>query len=293
MESYGQFVEKAAVLIEALPYIQDFRGATVVIKFGGSVMEDPETMAGALRDIVFMEVVGMKPVIVHGGGKAISGRLKELGIPTRFVHGLRYTCERTIGVVDEVLHGRVNPELVRILREFGGRAEGVSGKDVLRAQRLRARDPVSGIEEDIGFVGDVAAVDVASIRDFCARDIVPVVTPMGADQTGAAYNINADSSACRIAEALAARKLIFISDVPGLLRDPADESSRISTVAMGDVDRLAAEGVISGGMLPKVRSAVAALEAGVQKVHMIDGRIRHSLLLEIFTDAGVGTQIVH
>ena len=291
MEAYQEYIRKAAVLIEALPYMQSFRDAIVVVKFGGSVMEDRNAEESALRDIAFMECVGMKPVLVHGGGKEISARLKELGIPTRFVKGLRYTCERTIEVVDDVLHRQINARLVEAMGKYGARAYPLSGKRVLRAERL-TKD-ADGQPADLGFVGEVVAVDPAPIRAVLAADQVPVITPLASGADGQTYNINADVSACNIAEALRARKLVFLSDVPGLLRDPKDERSVISTLPMAEVDELIAANVISGGMLPKIRSAMAALRAGTNKVHMIDARVPHSLLLEIFTDQGVGTQIVH
>jgi len=287
-----QYIAKAAVLIEALPYIQRFRGAVVVVKIGGSTMEDRETSESALRDIVFMESVGMKPVIVHGGGKDISARLAELGVPTRFVNGLRYTCDRSIEVVDEVLHERVNPRLVKTIQEYGGHAERLSGKDVLTAQVMKSADPVTGEELDLGHVGEVVSVDPTPILKMLESDCVPVITPLGLDANGQVLNINADISACRIAEALQARKLVFVSDVPGILADRDDEESVISTIRVEEVDDYISSGVISGGMVPKIQSAVAALHAGTNKVHLIDGRLQHSLLLEIFTDEGVGTQII-
>lgn len=283
-----QLIEKAGVLIEALPYIQQFRGAVVVVKFGGSAMEDPERTAGVLRDVVFMECAGMKPLILHGGGKAISGRLKELGIETRFVGGLRYTCEKSIEVVDQVLHEQVNASLVQGVRDHGGPARSMSGKDILRAERVRG-----AAGEDLGFVGRVSNVDTEQIRRVLDRNEIPVVTPVGRDMDGNVFNINADMVACELAAALRARKLVFLSDVPGILRDAADASTLISTVRSEEVEGLVADGMVGGGMVPKVRSAVRALDAGTGKVHMIDGRTRHALLLEVFTDQGIGTQIVH
>jgi len=287
-----QLIEKASVLIEALPYIQDFRNSVVVVKFGGSAMEDPACTRGVLRDIVFMECAGMKPVIVHGGGKAISARLKEAGIPTRFINGLRYTCEKTIQVVDDVLHNEVNADLVRMMAEMHGKACTVSGKNVLRAERVSTQDAETGEELDLGFVGQVVNVDTEQLRWVLARGEVPVITPLGSDMDGRVYNINADMAACQIAAQLRARKLVFLSDVPGVLRDAKDESSLISTIRADQVDALIEEKVIQGGMIPKIRSAVAALQAGTGKVHMVDGRLQHSLLLEIFTHRGIGTQIV-
>jgi acetylglutamate kinase len=288
---YSDIIPKAAVLVEALPYIQAFRDAVVVVKFGGSAMEDKACAESALRDIVFMECVGMKPVIVHGGGKAISGRLAELGIGTTFINGLRYTCEETIKVVDSVLHDEVNPALVQAIEQHGGRAQPVSGKNVLEARRA-VGDDEDGNDVDLGFVGEVAGVDIAHIRKLIDDGIVPVVTPVGSGANDQAYNINADVAACKVAEALQARKLVFLSDVPGILKDPTDETTRISTIQLSEIDELTRRRIISGGMVPKIRSAVSALRAGTNKVHLIDGRVQHSLLLEIFTDAGVGTQII-
>jgi acetylglutamate kinase len=287
-----KLIGKAAVLIEALPYIQQFRGSTVLVKFGGSAMEDPECTRSVLRDIVFMECAGMKPIIVHGGGKVISARLKEAGVPTRFINGLRYTCEQTIHIVDRVLHDEVNAELVRIMLEHDGRPFAVSGKNILRAERITTPSAETGEPLDLGFVGRVVNVDTEHIQWVLNRGEVPVVTPLGCDMSGGVYNINADMAACEIAAQMRVRKLVFLSDVPGILRDPADSASLISTVSRAEVEPLIEQGVISGGMVPKIRSAANALDAGTEKVHMIDGRITHSLLLEIFTDEGIGTQIV-
>jgi len=288
-----KLIEKAAVLIEALPYIQQFRNAVVVVKFGGSAMEDPKCTHSVLRDIVFMECAGMKPVIVHGGGKAISAQLKSEGVETRFISGLRYTCDRTIDVVDRVLHDDVNAGLVAGMEKHGGRARPVSGKSVLRAEKIVGQSGDDGKPVDLGFVGRVINVDTESIQWTLNRGEVPVITPVARDMGGQAYNVNADMAACRIAAELKAQKLVFLSDVPGILRNPQDEASLISTIRCVDVDGLVSSGVISGGMVPKVRSAVEALGEGVGKVHMIDGRVLHALLLEIFTVEGVGTQIVH
>ncbi len=285
MLHYLECIRKASVLIDALPYLQRFRGAVVVVKLGGSVLTDPAVFESALRDIVFLECVGVKPVIVHGGGKDISQRLTELGIETRFIDGLRYTCKDTITVVDEVLHGSVNPRVVDTIGKLGGRATGVSGKEVLSAEKLAHK-------EDLGFVGEITRVDVTNIRQELDAGEVPVITPLAIGADGYTYNINADISACRIAEGLCAAKLVFLSDVPGVLRDPADENSLISTIRVDEVPGLIERGVIAGGMQPKVESAVRAIQAGCRKVHMIDARLQHSILLEIFTDEGVGTQIV-
>lgn len=285
-------IHKAGVLVEALPYIQKFRNSVVVVKFGGSSMEDPELVRTTMRDIVLMECIGFRPVVVHGGGKAISAELKRQEIPVRFVNGLRHTCEKTIRVVDDVLHNTVNRELVRLGNEAGGKLTGVSGKSVLKAARTWSVDPISGEKQDIGFVGEITGVDTSAIDAVLAAGRTPVVTPLGVGEDGQIYNINADVAACRIAAALHARKLVFLSDVPGIMRDPADESTVIPTICTDEIPELIREKVLSGGMLPKIESCVRALQAGINKVHLIDGRVRHTLLLEIFTDSGVGTQII-
>lgn len=284
-------IDKAAVLIEALPYIQRFRDAIVVVKFGGSAMEDPVCVENTLRDIVFMECVGMRPVIVHGGGKAISARLNSLGIASHFINGMRYTCADTIGVVDDVLHSDVNVRLVDGMRKFGGRACDLSGKSIIMASKLAHQDE-GGTDVDLGYVGEVEDVDVAPVLEILDRNEVPVITPLGMGVDGKPYNINADISACRVAAALKARKLVFLSDVPGVLADPTDESSLISSIALSEMPGLFESGVIAGGMVPKLMAATDALRAGTNKVHLVDGRVQHSLLLEIFTDQGVGTQIL-
>ena len=284
-------IEKADILSEALPYIQKFRGSTLLIKFGGSSMEDPELVRSTMRDVVLLECIGFRPIVVHGGGKAISAELKRQDIPVRFVNGLRHTCERTIRVVDQVLR-EINRSLVEMGRDAGGRLTGISGTEFLKAERIRSVDPATGEAQDVGFVGDVVSVDPEPIRRAMEEGFIPVLTPLGSGADGQIYNINADTAACRIAAALKTRKLVFLSDVPGILRDPADESTLIPTIRTPEIPRLIAEKVISGGMLPKIESCVRALESGINKVHLIDGRILHTLLLEIFTDRGVGTQIL-
>jgi acetylglutamate kinase len=288
----NKLIEKASTLIEALPYIQQFRNEVVVVKFGGSAMEDPERIRLVLQDILFMECAGMRVVVVHGGGKAINARLEEMKIPVKFVNGLRYTCERTIGVVDDVLHNVINADLVRQLAEMGGKPVAVSGKRVLRAERITSKDKETGQELDLGFVGEVVAVDTEQIRWTLNQDKIPVIAPLGRDMNGCVYNINADMAACRIAGELQARKLVFLSDVPGILQNPKDEASLIPTIRRSAVNAMVSSGVISGGMIPKVKSAIDALDMGTRKVHMIDGRLPHSLLLEIFTEKGIGTEIL-
>ncbi len=285
-------IGKAAVLIEALPYIQRFRGAVVAVKFGGSAMESKPQHDGILQDITFMECVGMLPVIVHGGGKVISQRMREAGLTPDFVRGLRVTDAAAIKVVAQVLGQEVNPEIVATINRFGGRAETVDGRDLFRVDRLEETDQASGKRLNWGYVGKIRETRIESLRNALERGVIPVVTPLGRGVDGATYNLNADDAAAAVARALPARKLAFLSDVPGLLRDPADAGSIVSTVRTADVPQLTDQGVISGGMLPKMRSAVDAIAAGVGKVHLIDGRVTHSLLLEIFTDKGIGTEII-
>ena len=285
-------IDKAEVLLEALPYIQKFRNAVMVVKFGGSAMEDPDLVQRTMLDIVLLECIGIKVVVVHGGGKAISAELKRRDIPVNFVQGLRHTCDRTIEVVDDVLHNQINRNLVELAKAAGGDAIPVSGKEILIAERMYAKDPDSGAALDIGYVGDVVSVAAAKIMEALNSNKIPIITPLGRDVDGQVYNINADIAACKIAEAVYARKLVFLSDVPGIMRDPKDETTVIPTICTYDIQKLIEEKILTGGMLPKIQSCVRALNAGTNKVHLIDGRVRHSLLLEIFTNEGIGTEIV-
>lgn len=284
--------KKAAVLIEALPYIQRFRNAIVVVKFGGSAMEDPAHVNNVLDDITFMECIGMRVVVVHGGGKEITHGMAEAGIGSSFVQGLRVTCERSIQVVARVLKTDINPRMVKILNEKGAPACSLHGEEIFRVQRKTGIDAVTGKTLDWGFVGEPEEVLTGPLNAMLAERLIPVITPLGIGPDGNVYNINADVAAAAVAKALKARKLAFLSDVPGLLRDPQDPSTLISTIRLDEIEWLVEQGVISGGMLPKIRSCIEALEAGVQKVHMIDGRMFHSLLMEMFTDKGVGTEII-
>jgi acetylglutamate kinase len=288
-----QVIEKASVLIEALPYIQRFRGETVVVKFGGSIMEDREGVNNILKDIAFMACVGLRPVIIHGGGKSISAEMKKRGLKAHFVKGLRVTDEETVAVVESVLNHEVNPQLVDTLQSYECKARGVRGDDILRVIKHVETDPVSGKQLDWGYVGNVVSVDIAPIEAFLQAGITPVMTPLGRDEERRMYNVNADDAAAAVARAVKARKLVFLSDVPGLLADPGDLKSRISTVKIAEVNALIKRGVIEGGMLPKITGAVNALKAGVRKTHIIDAGMPHSLLLELFTDHGVGTEIIH
>ena len=287
-----ELIGQSDVLIEALPYIQKFRNSIMVVKFGGSAMEDPGLVESTMRDVVLLEAIGIRPIVVHGGGKAISAELRKQDIPVRFVNGLRYTCEKTIKIVDDVLHNQVNAALVRLGNENGGKMIGLSGKGILHAVRTKSVDPVTCERQDVGFVGEISAVNVAPIMEALEAGLTPVVTPLVVGIDGQVYNINADIAACKIAEAIHARKLVFLSDVPGVLADCENPDSVIPTIRTDEIDGLVLRKVLSGGMLPKIKSCVEALNSGINKVHLIDGRINHTLLLEIFTDHGVGTQIV-
>jgi acetylglutamate kinase len=287
-----EVIKKADVLIEALPYIQSFRGETIVIKFGGSAMEDRAHVRGVLADITFMECVGMLPVLVHGGGKAITRSMKDSGIAARFVKGLRVTCEKTIEIVHKVMDDELTPGIVSILNSGGARAQGIHGEQIFKVRRKTEKDTQTGETLDWGFVGEPDEVDTFPILALLKDNIIPVISPLGMGKDGKIHNINADTAAAAVAKALKARKLAFLSDVPGLLRDQKDPDSLIPTLKESDVKELTKRKIIDGGMLPKVQSGVEALRAGVKKIHFIDGRMPHSLLLEIFTDKGVGTEII-
>ncbi|MCF7848204.1 MAG: acetylglutamate kinase [Kiritimatiellales bacterium] len=287
-----KFIEKASALIEALPYIQQFRGDAVVVKFGGSIMESESGYRRILQDIAFMECVGLRPVLVHGGGKAISRAMKDASIAPNFVQGLRVTDKATIKVVEQVLNHEVNPALVQIIRDCHGKARGIHGEDILQVEKMTGIDPGTNEELDWGFVGRVKKVDIEPVQAYLNSDMVPVITPLGRGEDGKLYNINADEAATAVACALKARKLVFLTDVPGLLRDPDDYGSLISSLHLNEVEELIERGVISGGMLPKIRGMINAVKSGIKKVHIIDASMPHSLLLELFTDQGVGTEIV-
>ncbi len=285
-------IEKAATLIEALPYIQNFRGKIVVVKYGGSTMVGDQEEDTVLKDIVFMASVGICPVIVHGGGPAINRRLEERGVETQRINGLRVTDKTTMGVVEDVLFGEVNAGIVRDIEALGGKAAGISGKDagVLNVRKHWANTADGPV--DIGFVGDVERVSTEPITDLIEDGMIPVVAPIGRGEDGQSYNVNADTAAGEIAAALRAEKLVFLTDVTGIMRDPEESSTLISTLHVLDVDHLVEEAVISGGMIPKVEACVKAVKSGVRKTHVVDGRIPHSMLLEIFTREGIGTEIV-
>ena len=284
----------AEVLTEALPYIKRFRGKSIVIKYGGNAMSDEALKAGFARDVVLMKLVGMNPVVVHGGGPQIGATLEKLGKKSKFVEGMRVTDSETMDIVEMVLGGLVNKEIVNLINHFGGHAVGLSGKDgrLIRAKKMTVKknSPEINVPEiiDLGHVGDVHSIDKPVIDMLIQGDSIPVVAPIGVDESGQSYNINADLVAGKIAEVLSAEKLIMLTNTEGLL----DKNGKVLTgVSVEEVDNLIKKGTIHGGMLPKIRSALDAVHAGVQTSHIIDGRVKHAVLLEILTDEGVGTLI--
>ena len=283
-----ELISKATTLLEALPYIQRFSGATFVVKYGGSFMDNPDeaVRTGVASDVVFLEAVEINPVVVHGGGKRISKALETAGMESRFVNGLRYTDADSVEIVDRVLSIEINPEIVDLINSLGGVAKGFAGTEIFTCKKHAPDD------EDYGFVGEVTGVNTAPLEECIAQGITPVISPTARDADGQIYNCNADIAAAQIAIALAAKRLVFMSDVPGLLRDPGDAKSVIPHLNIAEIDKLKQDGIIAKGMIPKVDSAVAAIGAGVDKVSFVDGRINHAVLLEIFTDKGVGTEIV-
>lgn len=288
-----EIITKASTLLEALPYIQRFRSETFVVKYGGSFMDSPdaEVRNGVARDIVFLEAVGINPVVVHGGGKAITRAMEAAGLKANFIQGQRVTDEATATVVERVLSQEINPEIVRTINSLGGKAKGFSGTEIFKCRKLRTVGP-NGEEIDLGYVGEVIEVNVEPLRECIRRSITPVISPTARGDDGKIYNCNADVSAAQAAIALRAKRLVFMSDVPGLMRDFKDPSTVIPHLQISEVPELKKLGIVDKGMIPKVDSAVAALKSGVDKVSFVDGRVEHSVLLEIFTDAGVGTEIV-
>ena len=276
---------RAAVLIETLPYIQRFAGSIIVVKFGGNAMVDENLAARFAEDVVLMHSVGIRPVVVHGGGPQIGALMDRLGIKSEFREGLRVTDAETLDVARMVLVGKVNRDIVSSINRHGSMAVGLSGEDA-GLIRASARNP------ELGFVGDVESVNPAIIERLLAEDLIPVVSTIGADLTGQAYNINADTVAAALAGALGAERILYLTDVEGLLADVDDPSSRISRVDLTGLAALTADGTISGGMIPKVQACVDAVEAGVGSAHMVDGRIPHVVLLELFTDLGIGTMVL-
>ena len=284
MEKFDTAQAKASVLTEALPYIHDFKGSVVLVKVGGSVMEVETNLDSLMDDIAFMRAVGIKVVIVHGGGKAISKAITESGWAPKFVDGQRVTDERTMEIVRRTLNNAVNPDLVRRLCAKGANAKPLHGNWLFKARKIT--------EPDRGYVGEVVSVDDRSVREMLDAGIIPVVTPLATGLEDAhLYNVNADIAAAALAKQLKVRKFALVSDVPGVLKDPQDPTARFSTLQLDSVEKMRQNGTISGGMLPKINSCEEAIRAGVKKVHLIDGRMAHSLLLEIFTREGVGTEI--
>lgn len=285
-------ISKANVLFEALPYIQRFRGQTFVVKYGGSFMDspDPTVRQGVARDVVFLAAVGICPVVVHGGGKAITRAMDVSGLKANFIQGMRVTDEATVKVVDQVLSREINPEVVATINSLQGRARGFAGTDIFTCRKLWLNGP-AGEKIDIGYVGEVTGVKTAPLLECLEQGFIPVISPTARGEDGHVYNCNADVAAAQAAIALKAKRLVFMSDVPGLMRDPKDEKTLMPLLRVGEVEGLKRAGIVDKGMIPKVDSAVAAIHSGVEKVSMVDGRMAHSVLLEIFTDKGVGTEV--
>jgi len=290
-------LEKASVLVEALPYIKKFHGSTVVIKYGGHAMINDDLKQAVLTDVVLMKYVGMHPVIVHGGGPEITGMLKRVNIDSRFVGGLRVTDRETMEIVEMVLVGKINKDIVARVNSYGGRAVGLSGKDadllmaVKKQGRVKRPDGATDLV-DIGYVGEITRVNPDIVATVIREGYIPVVAPVAVGCQGESYNVNADTAASALAAALKADKLIILTDVEGILEDRNDPGSLISTVTRAQVPGLVNRGVIDGGMIPKVECCVSALDGGVGTTHILDGRVPHSILLEIFTDKGIGTMVV-
>ena len=282
-----QVMQKAAVLIEALPYIQKFNRKIIVVKYGGSAMSNEELQKNVIKDVTLLKLVGFKPIIVHGGGKAISRWVEKVGKEPSFVNGLRVTDEETMEIAEMVL-GRVNKNLVTMVEELGVKAVGISGKDggLLKVEKKYSDG------KDIGFVGNITEVDPKVIYDLLEKDFLPIIAPIGLDENFQTYNINADDAACAIAKAVGADKLVFLTDIEGLYRDINDKSTFISRLTASQAESLISAGVIGGGMLPKLGNCTSAVRNGVNRVHILDGRIPHCMLLEIFTNQGIGTAII-
>lgn len=283
-----KYLDKAEVLIEALPYIQRFNRKIVVIKYGGSAMLDEELKRNVIKDAVLLKLVGFKPIIVHGGGKEISRWVGKVGMEPHFVNGLRVTDKDTMEIAEMVL-AKVNKELVTLVESLGVQAVGISGKDggLLQCHKKLSKG------EDIGYVGDIEKVNPKVLQDLLEKDFLPIVFPIGFDTNFDSYNINADDAACAIAKAMKAEKLAFLTDIEGVYKDPQDSSTLISELTVSEAHKLVGDGYIGGGMLPKINNCIEAIESGVSRVHILDGRIPHCLLLEIFTNKGIGTAILN
>ncbi len=283
-----QYLDKAEVLIEALPYIQRFNRKIIVVKYGGSAMVDENLKKRVIEDVTLLKLVGFKPIIVHGGGKEISKWVGRVGMEPQFINGLRVTDADTMEIAEMVL-GRVNKSLVQLVEELGVRAIGISGKD---GGLLKVDKKYSG-GQDIGYVGEIKQVNAQILFDLLEKDFLPIVCPVGLDDDFNTYNINADDAACAIARAVQAEKLAFLTDIEGVYKDPDDPDTLISELRVDEAQELMKEGYIGGGMLPKLQNCIDAIENGVSRVHILDGRIPHCLLLEIFTNKGIGTAILH
>ena len=288
MEIRSEIMIKAQTLIEALPYIRKFRDKRVVVKYGGSAMLDPELQQNVIKDVVMLKLVGMQPIIVHGGGKEISKWVGLLGHESKFVEGLRVTDAETMEVAEMVL-GKVNKNLVQMIEKLGMKAAGISGKD--GNTLVVEKKTVNG--QDIGFVGNITGVNTDLIETLLEKDFIPVIAPIGLDKEFQNYNINADDAACAVATALGAEKLAFLTDIEGVYADYNDKSSLISELTLDHADKLIADGFIGGGMLPKLKNCADAVKNGVSSVHILDGRLEHCLLLEFFTNEGIGTAIIN
>ena len=282
-----EVMEKAQVLIEALPYIQRFNHKIIVVKYGGSAMIDEELKRQVIQDVTLLKVVGFKPIIVHGGGKEISRWVEKTGMHPEFINGLRKTDAPTMEIAEMVLN-KVNKSLVQMVEELGVNAVGISGKDggLLKVEKKFSEG------QDIGYVGEITDVNPKILEDLLERDFLPIVCPIGMDANYETYNINADDAACAIAQAMQAEKLAFLTDIEGVYKDPEDKSTLISELTLSEARTLIADGFIGGGMLPKLKNCMTAIEEGVSRVHILDGRIAHCLLLEIFTNKGIGTAIL-
>jgi len=282
---------KTEVLLEALPYLQEFKGSVFVVKFGGSFLDTEQARIGVATDLVFLATIGIHVVVVHGGGPAINKAMAAAKIEPVWKQGLRYTDRETVAIVEKTLNGEINPGVCANIKARNGWPQGLRGQEVFRCERMEHdRD---GNAVDFGYVGALTGVDPAPVREILKKGHIPVVSPIAEGPGGQVFNVNADIAASRLASAIEARRLVYLCDVPGLLRDPKDPTSLISSLTEGEVPELRQSGVIGSGMLPKVESATAALRSGVHRVHLIDGMMPHSILLEIFTDKGVGTEIVH
>ncbi len=279
-----KYLHKAEVLIEALPYIQKYNRKVIVVKYGGSAMTDEELKRNVIKDVTLLKLVGFKPIVVHGGGKEISNWVKKVGKEAQFVNGLRVTDEETMEIAEMVL-SKVNKSLVTMVEEMGVKAVGISGKDggLLKVEKKYADG------EDIGFVGEIKEVNTKIIEDLLDKDFLPIVAPIGLDEAFDTYNINADDAACAIAKAMHADKLAFLTDIEGVFRDPDNKESFVSRLTVSEAKQMIADGQIGGGMLPKLQNCTDAIESGVNRVHILDGRKPHSLLLEVFTNKGIGT----